>query len=102
MRSLSAADRLAVPQLIPPWFKPALSCAPHQLRCDTVGQQIKEVHDSFLDAVGYAHNMWRLQAKFAPMPIAGPSVAGPPGCLSGPSLESLINQYPPSAARAPT
>jgi hypothetical protein len=98
---LSPEDRVAVPKLIPAWFKPAMPIAPHQDICDSIGQGFKDLHDTLLDAVSYAHNMWRLQAKFAPMPIAGPSVAGPPGSLTGPPLESLIKQYPRCAAMQP-
>ena len=99
--SLSPQDRVAIPRLIPAWYKPALPIAPHQLMCDHAGQSFKDLHDTMCDAIAYAHNMWRLQAKFTPMPIAGPAVAGPPGCLTGPTLEALVKQYPSYASLTP-
>jgi hypothetical protein len=55
---------------------------------------MKDLHDAMCDAIVYGHNMWRMQAKFSPMPIAGAAVAGPPGCLTGPPIDQLIKQYP--------
>jgi hypothetical protein len=101
VQSLEAADRVAIPQLIPQWFKPELPIVSHQLMCDHVGQGFKDLHDTLVDAVAYGHNMWRLQAKFNPLPIAGPVVAGPPGCLIGPPLGPLIKQFPACAAMTP-
>ncbi|MEO6953165.1 MAG: hypothetical protein ABI321_15295 [Polyangia bacterium] len=99
--ALPQEDRNAVPRLIPQWFKPELPIAPHQLMCDHVGQGFKDLHDTLCDAVAYGHNMWRLQAKFSALPIAGPSVIGPPGCLLGPPLASLIKQYPACSSMTP-
>ncbi len=99
--SLPQQDRVAVPRLIPQWFKPELPIAPHQLMCDHVGQGFKDLHDTLCDAVAYGHNMWRLQARFTALPIAGPSVIGPPGCLVGPPLAPLIKQFPACAALTP-
>lgn len=99
--SLPPEERVAIPKLIPQWYKPALPIAPHQLMCDHAGQSFKDLHDTMCDAIAYAHNMWRLQAKFGPMPIAGMAVAGPPGCLTGPPLDSFINQYPGLSALTP-
>jgi hypothetical protein len=98
---LPPMDRVCIPKLIPPWFKPVLPIAPHQKACDSVGQGFKDLLDTLCDAVVYAHNMWRLQAKFTPLPITGPVVIGPPGCLTGPTLEGFIKQYPPCAAMGP-
>jgi hypothetical protein len=99
--SLPPEQRVAIPKLIPQWFKPQLPVAPHQVACDSIGQGWKDFHDTMLDAVVYGHNMWRVQAKFGPMAIAGPVVAGPPGCLTGPPLEDLIKQYPACASMTP-
>jgi len=101
MNMLDKDERVAIPQLIPHWFKPEMPIAPHQLMCDHVGQGFKDLHDTLIDAVVYGHNMWRLQAKFTPLPIAGPVVAGPPGCLTGPPLAPLIKQYPKCASMTP-
>lgn len=97
MNSLPPQDRVAIPRLIPQWFKPALPIKPHQLMCDTIGQSFKDMHDLFCDAIVYGHNLWRMQAKFTPIPIVGPSVAGPPGCLTGPNLGTLAKQCPAMA-----
>jgi hypothetical protein len=94
VNSLAPQHRVAIPRLIPQWYKPALPIAPHQLMCDHAGQAFKDVHDLLCDAIVYGHNLWRLQAQFTPMPIAGPSVAGPPGCLTGPPLDQLAAAYP--------
>ena len=99
--SLPPAQRVAIPKLVPAWFHPQLPVGPHQVACDTIGQGWKDFHDTMIDAVVYGHNMWRLQAKFGPMPIAGPVVAGPPGCLIGPPLDGLIKQYPACSSMTP-
>ncbi len=95
---LKPEERVAVPQLIPAWYKPAMPIGPHQKICDTIGQGWKDLHDTMCDAVRHGHDMWRLQAKFAPMPIAGAAVSGQPQCLTGPPLEGLVLQYPACAA----
>ncbi|MGE0400071.1 MAG: hypothetical protein AB7T06_25365 [Kofleriaceae bacterium] len=88
-------EKACVPQLIPPWFTPAIAgnkCS--QDSCDTIGNDFKELHDTMLDAVGFGHNMWKLQAKFQNIQINGPTALGTPGCLDGPELESLIKNAP--------
>ncbi len=88
-----------MPQTMPPWFM-----APHpgykyqQDSCDKIGQNFKDFHDTMIDAVGFAHNMWKLQAKFGSLQIMAVSAIGTPGCLSGPELESLIKTAPQCAA----
>ncbi len=92
-------NKNAIPQLNPPWFLPAESpnkC--YQDSCDRIGNDFKKMHDTMLDAVGYAHNMWRLQAKFQNIQVMAVSAIGAPGCLSGPDLESLIKNAPMCAA----
>jgi hypothetical protein len=89
----------AKPQLIPPWFMPAEaknSCM--QDACDKVGQDFKDFHDAMLDAVGYAHNMWKLQAKFQNINVVAITAIGAPGCLDGPELESNIKNAPMCAS----
>ena len=51
-----------------------------------------------LDAIGFAHNMWKLQAKFQNLQVMAVSAIGSPGCLDGPELESLIKNAPMCAA----
>jgi hypothetical protein len=88
-----------MPQTNPPWFM-----APHpgykyqQDSCDKIGKNFKDFHDTMIDAVGFAHNMWKLQAKFGNLQIMAVSAIGSPGCLSGPELESLIKTAPQCAA----
>lgn len=92
-------NKVAIPQLIPPWFMPAESAnKDYQDTCDKIGNEFKSFHDAMIDAVGYAHNMWRLQAKFQNLIIAAVSAVGTPGCLDGPELESLIKNAPMCAA----
>lgn len=93
------ADKIAIPKLIPPWFTPAESGNKYyQDACDQIGNDFKKFHDTMLDAVSYAHNMWRLQAKFQNITVMAISAIGMPGCLSGPELESLIKNAPMCAA----
>ena len=87
------------PQLIPPWFM-----APHpaykyeQDSCDKIGKNFKDFHDTMIDAVAFAHNMWKLQAKFSNLQIMAVACIGTPGCLTGPELESNIKNAPMCAA----
>ena len=91
-------DRIAIPRLIPPWFLPAeIPNKYYQDDCDKIGQNFKDFHDTMLDAVGFAHQMWKLQAKFKDLKVMAVSAIGAPGCLDGPELESFIKMYPPAA-----
>jgi hypothetical protein len=84
-------DKIAVPQLIPPWFKPAESSNKYyQDTCDKIGQNFKDFHDAMLDAIGEAHGKLKMQAKFKDIQIAAVSAIGSPGCLDGPAMESDI------------
>ncbi len=89
------ADRIAIPQLIPPWFMAAeIPNKAYQKSADTIGQNFKDLHDSLIDAVGFAHNMWKLQAMFSGLQIMAVSAIGQPGCLQGPPLDTLIKTAP--------
>jgi hypothetical protein len=89
------ADKIAIPQLIPPWFIPAeFGNKYYQDTCDHIGNDFKTFHDKMLDAVGYAHNMWKLQAKFQNIMVNSLTALGMPGCLTGPDLESFIKNAP--------
>jgi len=57
--------------------------------------------ESFLDAVTYAVEMWKMQAHFQNILINAQCALGNPGCLAGPSLKSLIKQAP-MASSIPT
>jgi hypothetical protein len=93
-RAFKPEEKIAVPQLIPPWFMPAEPNKYYQDQCDKIGKDFKDLHDSMIDAVQYAHNMWKLQAKFQNIQIMAVSAIGTPGCLDGPELESLIKNAP--------
>ncbi len=96
--SLQPSEKVAVPQLIPPWFMPQEPQKYFQDSADKIGNEFKSFHDSMLDAVQFGHNMWKLQAKFQNLQVMGPSAIGSPGCLDGPELESLIKNAPQCAA----
>ena len=88
-------EKTAVPKLIPPWFLPAEAGNKYyQDSCDKVGSEFKSFHDAMLDAVGFAHNLWKVQAKFKDIKVMAVSAIGAPGCLDGPELESHIKNAP--------
>jgi hypothetical protein len=98
-QAFKPADHLAIPKLIPPWFLPAeIPNKYYQDTCDTIGGNFKDFHDTMIDAVVFAHNLWKLQAKFQNLMINAMAAIGQPGCLSGPPLESMIKSYPGCAA----
>ncbi len=96
--ALKPGEKLAIPQLIPPWFLPAEPTKYFQDSADKIGKEFKDFHDAILDAIGFAHKMWRMQAKFQNLQIMAVSAIGQPGCLDGPELESLIKIAPQAAA----
>lgn len=94
-----AGEMSAVPKVIPPWFMPQIpGYEPHQKSCDEQGKNFKDCHDAMIDAVKFAHSMWKLQAKFQNLQIMAVTAIGSPGCLDGPELESLIKSAPQCAA----
>jgi hypothetical protein len=96
--AIKPSEKIALPQLIPPWFKPAEGHKYFQDSCDKIGKEFKSFHDDMLDAVGFAHNLWKLQAKFQNLQVMAVSAIGSPGCLDGPELESNIKNAPMCAA----
>jgi hypothetical protein len=92
--SLKPTEKIAIPQVIPPWFMPQEPQKYFQDSADKIGKEFKSFHDDMIDAISYAHNMWKLQAKFTGLQIMGPALIGKPGCLQGPELESLIKNAP--------
>ncbi len=93
-RAWKPEDKVAIPQLIPPWFMPAEPNKYYQESCDKIGQNFKDFHDAMVDAIAYAHGMWKLQAKFQNVQIMAVSAIGAPGCLDGQPLESNIKNAP--------
>jgi hypothetical protein len=96
--ALKASEKIAIPQLIPPWFMAQEPQKYFQDSADKIGKEFKSFHDDMLDAIGFAHNMWKLQSKLSNLQIMAVSVIGSPGCLQGPELESLIKNAPQCAA----
>src|SRR6185312_15744766 len=96
--SLKPTEKVAVPQLVPPWFMPAEPNKYFQDSADKVGKDFKDLHDTLIDAVGFSHNLWKLQAKFQNLQVMAVSAIGSPGCLDGPPLESNIKNFPGCAA----
>lgn len=93
-KAFKPEEKSATPQLIPPWFLPAEPNKYYQQACDEIGQFYKDFHDAMIDAVAYAHDLWRMQAKFQNIIITAIAAIGTPGCLSGPALESNIKNAP--------
>jgi hypothetical protein len=91
-------DMIAIPQCIPPLFLPQNPQKYHQDSCDKVGQGFKKFMTDMLDAIKFGHQMWKLQAKFQNLIVNAMVALGTPGCLDGPSLESLIKNAPSCAA----
>ncbi len=96
--ALKPADKIAIPTVIPPWFMPQNPNKYHQDSCDKIGKEFKDFHDAMIDAVGYAANMWKLQAKFKDLKVMSVSAIGAPGCLDGPELENFIKNAPMTAS----
>src|SRR5262245_48884579 len=67
--AIKPSEKVAAPQLIPPWFMPAEPNKYFVDACDKVGQDFKDLHDAMIDAVVFSHNMWKLQAKFQNLQI---------------------------------
>jgi len=97
-QSMTADEKVAIPTVIPPFFMPQNQNVYHQDSCNERGEKFKKFHDTMLDAVKFAHTMWKLQAKFKDLKVMAVSAIGAPGCLDGPKLESLIKTAPMCAA----
>jgi len=96
--AIKPQEKIAIPTTIPPWFMPQEPNKFFQESCDKIGKEFKDFHDTMLDAVGFSHNMWKLQAKFKDLKIMAVCAIGTPGCLDGPELESNIKNAPMCAA----
>ena len=96
--AIKPEEKVAVPTVIPPFFTPHNAHKYHQDSCNKVGKDFKDFHDKAIDAVVFAHNMWKLQAGFQNLKVMAVSAIGTPGCLKGPELESFIKTAPSVAA----
>ena len=90
-RKQVTAEMTVSPKCVPPWFKPVHPMYKyHQDPADTVGKNFKDFHDTMLDAVKDAHDMWRLKAQFKDLKVNAVTALGTPGCLDGAAMESDI------------
>ncbi len=80
------------------WFTPHNPHVYHQDSCNEIGKEFQDLHDNMLDAVAFAHNQWRLQAKFQNLKVITMCCLGQAGCLTGPDLESPIKNAPMCAS----
>ncbi len=87
-----------IPPMFMPFFTPQNPHGYHADSCDTIGADFKKLLDDCLDAIKYAVDMYRLQAKFKDLKVMAVSAIGTPGCLKGPDLESFIKNAPTTAA----
>ncbi len=55
-----------------------------------IGKKFDKYIEGICGAICTGMDMWRMLAKFQNIIIAGPVAVGPPGCLSGPTMESFI------------
>ncbi len=96
--ALDPAEKIAIPKVFPPYFLPQNMQKYHMDACNDIGKITKDFQDTMIDAVKFAHDMWRLSAGFQNLKVMAVSAIGTPGCLKGPSLESLIKTAPMCAA----
>lgn len=66
----------------------------HWESCVERGKDFQKLMDDCLDAIGYAADMWRLQAKYKDLKVNSLTCLGTPGCLDGPELENDIKNAP--------
>ena len=59
----------------------------HVDTCKEIGGKFKDFVHNMLDAIKFAVDMWRLQAKFKDLKVMSVSAIGTPGCLDGPKLD---------------
>ncbi len=98
--SHSIAEKIAIPKLIPPWFKNASGTKFGQQSADDIGGKFKDFAYDAIDAVKFSHQMWKLQAKFKDLKVLAVCAIGTPGCLDGPELKSNIKNSPTLAKYA--
>ena len=96
--ALAPPERFGIPTQIPPWFFPHNMNKYHVASCNAIGGEFQKFHDTMIDAVVFAHTMWKLQANFKDLKINAVTAVGSTGCLAGPELESLIKNAPMCAA----
>jgi hypothetical protein len=93
-------EELAVPinAPAPPYlFREATPNKYHVDTAKTIGNQHADFIDKICNAIGFSHDMWRLQAKFKDLKINALTALGLPGCLDGPGLGPNIKNAPAMA-----
>lgn len=93
--SLAPHEKVGIPNMPIPFFKPDNPNKYHQDACNAMGARFKEFHDAMVDALIEAHDQWRMAAGFTGLQIAAVVAIGAPGCLVGPDLEPLIKSASP-------
>ncbi len=90
------ADKIAIPQTIPPMFMAAEPNKYYQESCDKIGKDFQDFIDAAIDGVKFAMDMWRLSSGYQNLTGVGPSVIGAPGCLKtmGPALDMVCQNAP--------
>jgi len=88
----------APPGCIPPFFMAKRFNKQDTTSSNDIGNEFKDFHDKAIDAVVYAVDMWKLQAKVKDLKVNAVTALGSPGCLDGPELESNIKNAPSTAA----
>ena len=83
--SISLMEQMAKTRL-----KPLLGRKPNS-------QKAEPYVEKACQAVGFAWEMWRMQAKFKDLRINGPVAIGAPGCLDGPEWEGFIKSMAPQS-----
>ncbi len=78
------------------YLRPASTNRYHVRQAETLGGKLKEFAHQMLDAFEQSHELWRQQATFQSITIAGPLAMGTSGCLVGPPLYPTLVQlsYP--------
>ncbi len=89
-RALTPEEKIAIPNMPIPFYKPENLNRYHQDACNMIGGQFRDFHDAIVDAVKEAHDQWRMQAGFTGLQVMALAAIGTPGCLVGPDLEPLI------------
>jgi len=79
----------------PPYiFREASLNKYHVDTAEVLGKGFSSFIDNICDAIGYSHNMWKLQAKFKDIKVNAVIALGTPGCLDGPKIGSNIKNAP--------
>lgn len=85
--------------LAPPYiFKWVSTNKYHIDTVKAVGQTFSDFIDKACGAIGFAVDMWKIQAHFQNIQVMAVCAIGGPGCLTGPGLGSHIRNSPQLAA----